>query len=362
MLIYRYCLQPDSGSFYMSLIAEALENGGFLTLDAAIAYATTRGVTELLAIIRNAPPLQMRWLIGVDWCRSHPQALSRLAALCQSEVRIHDGAHVVARRGCTPRVPFHPKSWILRGTGELAVVVGSGNLSGTGLTRGYEHGSLLMVRRPRSAAERSLWEAMRSVCEWFDAAWPKATPYAAIQDAYAGRYSDFVPGPVPTDDDATDAPSTGAGGADPERVRQLRAATHLWIEAGTLSRNRGPDRPGNQLDMSAMSRVFFDFSARAVPRNTVLGPVRMCFAGVMFEENMRFGDNHMDKLNLPVPGGGGPDTYDARTLLFMRKLDDEGFYFELVVGDDGPTADWIATSEAAGTRYEMRSGRRWGVF
>lgn len=362
MLVQRYSLQPDYGSPYVSLIAEALENGRFHSLDAAVAYATTQGVRALLPTLQIAPGLQTRWLIGVDWCRSHPQALSRLASLDQSEVRIHDGTFVVARHRCTPRVSFHPKSWILRGAEELAVVTGSGNLSETGLTRGFEHGSLLLVRRPRSVAERALWNSMRALCEWFDMAWPGATPYHVVRAGYASRFKSVLSTPTPTDEDATDAPSVGVEGAALERIRQLRAAMNLWIEAGTLSRNRGPGRPGNQLDMSAMTRVFFDFLAIGVPLNTVLGSVRMRLGGNFFQENMRFGNNHMDKLNLPVPGGGGPDTYDGRTLLFRRQLDANGSYFEVVVEDDGLAAGWKVASEAANTGYEMKGGRRWGVF
>ena len=42
-----------------------------------------------------------------------------------------------------------------------------------------------------------------------------------------------------------------------------------------------------------------------------------------------FGNNYMDKLNLPIPGDEGPDRYEGTTLLFERRSDGS---FEMTVG------------------------------
>ena len=362
MLIHRYSLQPDDGSQYVSLIAEAVENGSFQRIDVAIAYATPGGVREILPILRAVEDRRLRWLVGIDWCRSHPQALLQLSELPASDVRIHDGEYVVTRRACTPRISYHPKTWILRGADELAVIVGSGNLSGNGLTKGYEHGSLLMVRHPSSQAETLISDSMRPVCDWFDSAWSRSTPYSSIRSDYEGQFRSVISVPTPTDDDSTDVNESGQGSVDLLRVRQLRVATNLWIESGTLSRNRGPDRPGNQLDMSAMTRVFFEFPASAVPPNTVLGAVNIRYLNNVYPVNMRFGNNHMDKLNLPIPEEEGPSSYDGSGLLFQRRLEGSQSVFNLVVLRGGVDGNWLSSSRAAETSFAMTSGRRWGVF
>jgi hypothetical protein len=51
---------------------------------------------------------------------------------------------------------------------------------------------------------------------------------------------------------------------------------------------------------------------------------------------MRFGNNHMDKLNLPIPGELGPPTYENQTLLFERT----GDIFDLCIGSPQEIIEW----------------------
>src|SRR5262249_52322246 len=109
-------------------------------------------------------------------------------------------------------------------------------------------------------------------------------------------------------------------GTDERRPSSLALATaaFLWVEVRYVVENLGRGRPGNQIDLQRGTRVFFGLGVGQVPRNTPLGTMRIRTHGTAVDCNMRFGNNHMDKLNLPVPGEVGPATYESQTLLFGR--------------------------------------------
>lgn len=141
-------------------------------------------------------------------------------------------------------------------------------------------------------------------------------------------------------------------------------ADALWVEIDRLYENRGPGVPGNQLDLPRGSRVFFGFTDRDVPRNTIFGEVMIQFRGKReVGRNMRFGNNSMDKLNLPVPGTDGPATYDGSFLLFSRQAADaarrQRFYLEQ--GDHKDLSRWRARA-AREEVIAMSGGREMGVL
>lgn len=322
---------------------------------AAVAYATHSGVAELvhrLEAMARWQDVRKRWLIGIDFCRSDPLALDELNALPKSQVRIHDGAFVVGRSGCWPRTSFHPKVYAFRRNTEKAVVVGSGNLSRTGLCAGIEAGAV--VAEPSASA-------YRQIRTWFDGHWEEATPLGEIADGYDAQYraADNRKHPTPTDDDA--APAGTRGQLTPIQLRKLNVCKHLWIEAGNLHLNRGADRLGNQLMLKRNSRVFFGFPALDLSRDTTLGDVEIDYGGTVRRDcSLRFSNNGMDVLTLPLPGTHGPEKYDQETLCFeqvgLRR-------FRLTVGRRRDAASWKRRSKAVDAHFRMSSGgREWGVF
>jgi HKD family nuclease len=121
--------------------------GNKLHSFAAFAYVTDSGVAQLgthLGPVLGATR-GCRWLFGVDYGRSHPTALRRLAKIGKSTVRIHDGAYVVQSTAFIPRVSFHLKTALtLKKTGHPSKqIVGSGNLSASGLLAGIEAGCVI---------------------------------------------------------------------------------------------------------------------------------------------------------------------------------------------------------------------------
>ena len=342
---------------YVGGVATAYERIRPTQMMAAVAYATHSGVAELihrLETMAKWKSVRKRWLIGIDFCRSDPIALGELDTLPRSDVRIHDGAVVVRRSGCCPRASFHPKVYAFRRKTNRVVVVGSGNLSRTGLCTGIEAGAV--VADPSDSA-------FRGVQTWFDGHWQQATPLSEIADSYEARYraTDNRRHPTPTDDD-TAPTSVGTGRQlTAVQLRKLNVCKHLWIEAGNLHLNRGAGRAGNQLMLKRNSRVYFGFPARDLSRDTTLGHVEIDYAGTVRPDcSLRFSNNHMDVLTLPLPGTHGPARYDQETLCFeqvgLRR-------FRLTIGRHRDVASWKRRSKAVDGHFRMSSGgREWGVF
>jgi hypothetical protein len=148
----------------------------------------------------------------------------------------------------------------------------------------------------------------------------------------------------------------------PEAIA-LATATAFWVDIWKETENLGRGLPGNQVDLKRGARVFFGFSADDVPHNSPLGTITIKYGRHRVECNMRFGNNSMDKLNLPVPGNPGPETYRNQTLLFGRRRDGA---FDLRIGTEEEIKEWKHRSRQQGSLFYMgrtvAGGREYGVF
>ncbi|WP_224277823.1 hypothetical protein [Nocardioides lacusdianchii] len=346
---------------------------GATAFDAAVAYVTDSGVDALLSKISSSGAdaewavVTKRFLVSIDWYRSDPTALERLAAL-PAEVRVHDGRRVVDRPGCVPFVPWHPKWFSVHGSSARGHLVGSGNLSRNGLVSGHEAGTLQIVRKPSNKTEKVVEAAIRAGEAWFEDSWTGAAPLPTVLDKYRRGFAALPKTEVARNDDVADV-SGRVGtryGLTAEQLAALTSATNFWIEGtGGISKNRGPSRPGNQLNMSALTRVFFGGSADEVPRNSALLSVTIehpTDQTVSSGAPIRFSDNSMDVITLPVPGSPWSTSYDDRVLLFTKATRGAALHYVLTVRSGAGARSWRNASEAQGTSFSMRSGRRWGVF
>lgn len=368
MLIANYATQPLGGVRYTDLFHRALSHAAFERIDIAVAYATLRGIFALRDAIENTSSwetLDKRWVVGIDWCRSEPSALEYLASLPSSQARIFDGLSLVNKQGCVPSIPFHPKVFILRSSEAIAVICGSANLSVSGQLRGHEVGSLLVSMSSTDSTDDNDEIPMNDVVTWFEQIWAQSSPLTGILVPYRSRYEarEHLQSPIPTEDDSASLPIGRKRALSERKLRQLRACRHLWVQAGNLHANRGAGKPGNQLMLSALTRVFFGFSAAEVPRDTLIGHVRIEFQG--FERtdcSLRYSNNSMDVLSLPIPGTEGPTQYDGKTLLFEQVVDATGVRYILRVGSTRDRRQWRRTSQQVFGSFKMTSGREWGVF
>ena len=280
-----------------------------------------------------------RWLFGIDYGRTQPQALRLMSSRPNVDIRIHDGMYVVNQPGFLPRRDFHAKmAMLLNQENELSgMVVGSGNFSSNGLRKSVEAGAAVLthgsdefdaILRPTLVAADFLWE--------------HATRVSDILDVYEERWrASFFRG-------VTENP--------PIVEADLGATPIFWIEAGYVTKNRGPHRPGNQIDFPRGMSRYFGFNPPAdLPVNSVIGEVVFeTPTGAPVTNNLRLGNNMMEKISLPIPETHGFDIYDGKILVFQRA---EGrFVMRALEADDFETSfgDRLAEVRVLG------SGRRYG--
>lgn len=359
-----YIAQPTSRTTLDALQA-ILQNGGVEQLDVAVAYITAGGTFDLLKRVSETlggawAEIPKRWITSFDYCRTEPVALDTLRSVPNSSVRIHDAKFCIEHGGA-PKLPFHPKTFLIRTNHRDYVLAGSGNMSRSGLSRGVEAGLVVGVNRVLPA-EPSAVTAIQEMRTWFSTTWGSATPLnAPLLTSYIQLFerNDNLKAPVPTEDDVAST-DTGNGALSTRDLQRLRVCRHLWIDAGNVTKNRGPNLPGNQLMLKRLSRVFFGFGPTAVPENTYIGGVDIGFDGGQSAPfSLTYSDNKMDKLVLPIPGAGGPPAYDNEYLLFRRTKPGA---FELTLGTKTLKAKWLKRSGAIDGAFKMQSGREWGVF
>lgn len=305
------------------------------------AYATQSGVAsfdlELGAGFWADTP--SRWLFGLDYGRTQPQALRSMCEKPNAEVRVHDGVWVVGQNGFIPRRDFHAKMSLLLNpaTACTGLVVGSGNFSSNGLRRSIEAGASVYVD------DAAGYEAcLKTSVDAAEALWQGAVPVADLLDRYEENWAALFP--VPVEDGLAALP------------QQPGAATAFWIEAGYVTKNRGPDHPGNQIDLPrGMGRYFgFDYPIE-LPPNSLIGAISFhTSVGAPVVNNLRLGNNMMEKVSLPIPETHGFDLYDGKVLVFQK--DGDGFHVIALEQDDFDRAFSTRVSEVK----TMGSGRRYG--
>ena len=342
---------------YVNLISNAFKEIRPSTMYAAVAYATLGGVAELeksLKEFKEWGHVRKKWLVGIDYCRTDPLALKHLTKLSRSEVRVFDGSFVSTRKSCVPRVSFHPKMYIFKRKDDCSVVVGSGNLSQTGLCAGVEAGIRASALKPTNTKE---------LARWFNREWSQSSLLCDIIDAYSLKYEDRdnKTHPLPNEDDVVPDSATKRGIINPDQLIKLRVCQNLWIDAGNLHDNLGQGRPGNQLMMSRNTRVFFGFLAHDIPRDSLLGHVEIDYQhGSKTRCSLRFSNNSMDVLTLPTAEECGWETFDQKTLWFTRVGVGK---FQIAIGNKQQKNKWRKESKAIECYFKMRkSDREWGVF
>jgi len=365
MIIIDSVRQPKPHTTAQAL-AKILRSAPPKEIDIAAAYITASGLKVLLQVFKEnldekGHKAKIRWLTSFDYCRTEPIALEKIMSLAGSSVRIHDSKFCLSR-SCTPRIPFHPKTFFLRNAQYDYMLAGSGNISRSGLSSGYEAGLSLGIDRQATNLELSAAQAIKQSRRWFSSAWKNAdtlTPMMLTDYSFFFESVEKLKNPSPTEDDiASDHTDTGALSTDD--LQRLRVCRNFWIEAGNITKNRGPNLPGNQLMMKRLSRVFFGFSPNSVPENSSIGSINLSFGHSPFElYSITYSDNKMDKLVLPIPGQDGPIEYDNKYLLFTKTSLGN---FTLTLGSDIDRNNWIRSSKKIEGAYAMKSGRQWGVF
>ena len=305
----------------------------------AFAYVTDSGVAQLRTHLSRyfGRTRYCRWLFGFDYGRSHPTALRMLAETGLSEIRIHDGQYVVQSKAFVPRVSYHLKTALtLLDTGyPCKQIIGSGNLSASGLSSGIEGGCLVDF----AEVDRESGSALIATLEQL---WEKAAPLSSVIEAYETHYH-FIGQPVVS------------AALDDHHADNTEL---FWIDVGYVTKNRGADRPGNQFDLPKRSHVYLGLDeVYNPPLNSTLGDLRIRTpTGRVVERRLRYGNNAMEKLTLPIPEENGYHCYDGKILTFEREGEEvvlEAFEYDDFFRSYGKHIKSCA---------EMQSGRKYGTI
>lgn len=343
-------------------ISASCEN--FSRMRVAMAYASASGSGDLCnrleAAMSNWSSLRKEWLISIDFGRTDPKAVSYLQELKNSEVKLVNGAKLLKRK-LTPERCFHPKSYLVDSTrsSAFALFVGSANLTLSGLHAGTEHATAHVWRPVLTAEEQTSLDRVQNGLAWWTDAWAAASK---VSDAIIKEYADLRLQAAREDDSDAVKPfaSGGTYEVDLDPGLSWASAKYLWVETHELYKNRGKKVPGNQLDLKRGTRVYFGFAADAVPQNSIFGDVALQFEGYpVVERSMRFGNNSMDKINLPIPGQDGPDTYDNAVVRFERVGHRR---FRICLGSKVEQRRWRKYAEDQGLLFELAGGRRFGFY
>ncbi len=171
--------------------------------------------------------------------------------------------------------------------------------------------------------------------------WEESTPLNEVIDDYEAQYAEVIAPKV-----FGPKPKTLQGGAD-----------LFWIDVGYVTKNRGPDRPGNQFDLPKGSHVLLGVKKVKNPElNSVLADFNIRTpVGTVVERRLRYGNNAMEKLTLPMPEQNGYECYDGKILTFQ--VEDGAVLLEALEHDD--------FFQIYGKRIsfcrEMQSRRRYGT-
>ncbi len=265
------------------------------------AYATQSGfrVFELSVGKNFWTETKSRWLFGIDYGRTDPRALREIADRANTEVRIYDGRFVVDRASFVPRRDFHSKITMMENTAsdKQGIVLGSGNFSYNGFRRSIEAGSAIIATTKVDFNEHI--EPVRSV---FEELWEGSCSLDDIAENYQTRLADLI------------------NSRDTKRsIKPTGPITGFWIEAGYVTKNRGQDKPGNQIFAPNGFRGFFGLK-KGKSSSTNIGEINFeTETGPNVTKNYRENDNGMEKLTLPMPEDHGFGVYDGKVLVFEPK-------------------------------------------
>lgn len=361
----------------LEALADASERAGaYENVDIAVAYASGEGVRLLNDTLSSetwtATP--KRFLVSIDFGFTQPKALARLSELNNAEVRIPNGRAVLASPTLSPPSAFHAKAFIfyaeewVEGWHRLcALIVGSANLTASALSTGAEVVTKQVWTGAPSPQEWNHMLRAKPVQDWFEDTWETADPLSDVLDEYRSRYRS-LPKPRQPLEDRTPATRRYLASPDKHVISgtlpvQLAVAKSLWVDGTSIIRNRG-DRPGNQLNTPQGTRVFFGFGSENVPRNTTLGQVNIRVGSYpSVKRSVRYADNGMDIIGLPIPEQNGLDSYQDMFLVFSRNRDsntDSG-QFTLTVTDAAGLAS-LKKSAANSVELSMNSGRGYGLL
>lgn len=216
------------------------EANGFSCAAAFASESGGRALSTLMPIGEPDGP-RKRWLIGIENGFSQPEALTFLAALPNSEVRVPHGWKTLDSKALRGPLFFHPKIYVVQTETELAIVSASGNLTEGGLLKNTEQ--FMLWTGDHQAPEAA------SFNEWWAYWWDRAD---VADPKFIAAYDKARP--------KIQRPAGPGGGPPTAPVLEvepapsdLKQAKSMWVEA-TRPLEGGAR---NQLELMLTAHHFF---------------------------------------------------------------------------------------------------------
>ena len=164
----------DPNSSVRSFLENHIDGAAYCHVYAAMAYVTIAGIRDVLGILKK-PPVNTRWVIGLDDAVTQPGAIELCQSLPKSQVRVASFEHEHRR--------FHPKVLYLSNgakSSQAFMMLGSSNLTKAALCGNAESVIILHSDTPDEKAELdTLWRT----------AWRLGRGFSASElDSYRQKY------------------------------------------------------------------------------------------------------------------------------------------------------------------------------
>ena len=240
----------------------------------------------------------------------NPPRSTLLKSKPNTTVKLANAAQVVAATSFFPSQDFHIKACFAYNPKQhrYGLIAGSGNFSRNGLVNSIEGGTLLTVKN-----EQEFRTTLRSAFLAAEGLWDSAEDLDAHIETYKERWVPQAVRPV-----RRAASPEGDGVSTPEDV-DLGEFEFLWVDPGYVTKNRGPNLPGNQIDLPRGVHRFFELNAGEKPeRNSEIGEITFVFPTEEVTRVLRFGNNMMEKITLPMPDRHGLGAYDGMVVEFRK--------------------------------------------
>lgn len=332
-------VQPNGGATTLKRIVRLTNLVDPTDALFAFAYATVSGCAEFERKLGDRYwNASAKWLVGIDYGRTEPRALQYLLdRLPAANVRVHNGHAVSAAPAFWPTRDFHLKGCCVTNAAahSSGLLVGSGNFSRAGLVRNEEMGALIVAQ-----SQDEDTRVVEPVRARLTALFAAADPAQAILPNYSALWVPSYAKKEPAQPVAPVQPGWG----------------RFWIDVGYVTKNRGPNSPGNQIDMPRGVHRFFGLvEPQNIQPNTTIGDVDFLGLAAPLSRALRLGNNMMEKITLPIPETNGFGAYDGKILEFERGAG--GFFLRTY--EPGDFGDILSASPQR-VSHEMGSHRRYG--
>jgi len=271
----------DPNRSVRSFLENHIDGEAYRHVYAAMAYVTVPGIRKVLGLLKN-PPVNTRWVIGLDDAITQPGAIVLCQSLPKSQVRVASFEHEHRR--------FHPKIlYLLNGndSSKAFMMLGSSNLTKAALCGNAESVVILQSDTPAEKAELdTLWRT----------AWRLGRGLSASElDSYQQKYKLRKKSRRPAKKGQTTTHRA-------KRKRTVRLvleddhaeidpgnATTCWIECGNVT------AMGRELEFKAEQGLFFGLNPHGEDPKDLKYVVS---DGATVKLRMKYQGNHMWRLQM----------------------------------------------------------------